>query len=159
MKKSGNPTIKFGDKEQTLSAWAKELDISRQALWNRLQRLPLADALRDRAGRETVYQRENCTWILIDGKAFTVGAAAKHFDVSQNTIRLWVRDKRLELYKNSRVRRCSHCQASTHVLSQCPELHLKPGKRRLPGAPPSPKELRAAGILPKAPPDEAKLEF
>lgn len=159
MKKTANPVIRHGDKEQTLSAWAKELEISRQGLWNRLQRLPVADALRDKAGRQTVYQRENCTWILIDGKAFTVGAAAAHFAVTDDTIRRWVREKRLELYRNGRVRHCSHCQATDHQLNQCPELHLKPGKRRLPGSPPPRSKLRAAGILPKAPPGEDKLEL
>jgi len=159
VKKTANPLIAFDGREQTLSAWAKELDISRQGLWNRLQRLPLADAMRDKAGRRVVFQRDTCTWILIDGKAFTVGAAAAHFAVTDDTIRRWVREKRLELYRGGLVRKCSHCQEPGHVLSQCPELHLKPGKRRLPGSPPSRSKLRAAGILPKDPPASDKLEL
>lgn len=151
MVRSSSKLIPYKGKEWTLSALAAELELSRQALWNRIQRLPLADALRDKAGRKAAFQRENCTWILIDGKAFTCAAAAKHFAVTQDTIRRWVREKRLELYKNKRARHCSHCRATDHQLNQCPELHLKRGKRRLPGSPPPEKERRAAGIPPKGP--------
>lgn len=159
MKKVTKKLIPYEGTEWTLSALAKKLGLSRQALWMRIQRMPLADALRDKPGRQAAYQRENCTWILIDGKAFTCERAAEHFDVSTGTIRRWVREKRLELYKNKAERRCSSCGDTTHRLSSCPEVHLKRGKRRLPGSPPPEKELRAAGILPRVPRAVAKLEL
>lgn len=159
MKKPTSKLIPYDGKLWTLSALAVALGTTRQALWMRMSRMPLADALRDKAGRHTVFQRKACTWILIDGKAFTVQAAAKHFAVSEETIRRWVREKRLEVYGARPGRKCSHCGETGHQLSGCPELHLQPGKRRLPGAPPPRSKLRAAGILPKGPPAGDKLEF
>ncbi len=153
MKKPFKPSpVSLGDKTwPSMAAAARELGLSRQALWNRLHRMPKADALRDAKGREVVFKKRACRFVLVDGHPISTQQCAEHFQVTIDTVYRWIKSGRLATYGTARV--CSHCKEPGHRFNTCPALYLResaPGR----ALPPREKELRAAGILPKAPPDE-----
>lgn len=134
-----------------MAAAARELGMTRQALWMRLSRMPKEDALRDEKGRAVVFKKRACRFVVVDGQAMTPEACAKHFQVAIDTVYRWMKSGRLETHGKPRV--CSHCKKPGHRFNTCPQLYLR-GSARGRALPPGAKGRRAAGILPKGSPDE-----
>lgn len=132
-----------------MAAAARELGMSKQTLWMRLQRMPPEDALRDKEGRRVVFTRKSSRFVIVDGSPITTAQCAKHFGVTIDTVYRWIRTGKLEIYGKRKNVFCAHCGKPDHRFSTCPDLYLKHGGRRARAAPPPDSELRAAGILPK----------
>jgi len=115
--------IHYNGKTQNISAWAKELGMSRQQAWERLQQHRVSDALRDPDGRRVVRMRRLRKYVLVEGHQMWIADAAKHFAVSVSTIKNWITAGRLTAYQE-RVRVCSVCNGEAgepgHVRTTCP---------------------------------------
>lgn len=154
-KKFAKHPVSVGGKTwPSIAEAAKELGLTRQALWMRLHRMPPEDALRDEAGRQIVRKRKSCRFVLVDGEPMTVAQCAKRFRVTADTVFGWIRTRRIQTY--GEPRRCSHCKQPGHRFNTCPELYLR-GTKKGHVRPPGESALRAAGIPPKGPPGEGWL--